>query len=85
MRTYAVRLYPNREQRRRLDACLFESRHIYTEMLVCEKQHYQETGTCLNRYKLNKRFAGRGGTHVPATTVQCLSDRLTTALASFLK
>jgi transposase len=54
-------------------------------MLEREKQHYQETGTFLNRYALNKRFAGRGGTSVPATTVQCLSDRLTKALANFLK
>jgi putative transposase len=85
MRTYEFRLYPNREQRRRLDMCLIESRHIYNEMLEREKQHYQETGTFLSRYDLNKRFAGRGGAYVPATTVQCLSDRLTKALANFLK
>src|SRR5262245_25928649 len=85
MRTYEFRLYPNREQRHRLSACLVESRHIYNEMLACEKQHYAETGTFLNRYDLNKRFAGRGGAYVPATTVQCLSDRLTKALANFLK
>jgi putative transposase len=85
MRTYQFRLYPNREQRRRLDMCLIESRHIYNEMLERQKQHYQETGTFLNRYDLNKRFAGRGGTYIAATTVQCLSDRLTKALANFLK
>jgi putative transposase len=85
MRTYEYRLYPNREQRRRLDMCLIESRQIYNEMLEREKQHYEVTGTFLNRYDLNKRFAGRGGTYVPATTVQCLSDRLTKALQNFLK
>jgi hypothetical protein len=77
MRTYEFRPYPNSEQRRRLAACLIESHHIYNEMLACEKQHYTETGTFLYRYDLNKRFAGRGGAYVPATTVQCLSDRLT--------
>ena len=40
MRTYEYRLYPNREQRRRLDACLYDSRHIYNQMLQREKQHY---------------------------------------------
>ena len=65
MRTYEFRLYPNREQHRRLSACLIESRQIYNEMLACEKQHYQETGTFLNRYDLNKRFAGRGQGLVP--------------------
>src|SRR5919108_5888966 len=85
MRTYEFRLYPNREQRRRLNACLYESRQLYNEMLACQKQHYQLTGRFLSRYDLNKRFAGRGGTYVPATSVQCLSDRLTKALQNFLK
>jgi putative transposase len=85
MRTYEFRLYPNREQRRRLAVCLYESRLLYNELLECEKQHYQTTGTFLSRYDLNKRFAGRGGASVPATTVQCLSDRLTKALQNFLK
>jgi putative transposase len=85
MRTYEFRLYPDRDQRRRLVACLYESRLLYNEMLECEKQHYQETGTFLSRYALNKRFAGRSSAHVPATTVQCLSDRLTKALQTFLK
>jgi putative transposase len=85
MRTYAFRLYPNREQRHRLATCLYESRQIYNEMLECQKQHYQETGTFLSRYVLNKRFKGRGGAYIPATTVQCLSDRLTKALQNFLK
>jgi putative transposase len=85
MRTYEFRLYPNRDQRRRLDACLYESRLLYNEMLECEQQQYQQTRTFLTRYDLNKRFAGRGGVSVPATTVQCLSDRLTKALANFLK
>jgi hypothetical protein len=85
MRTYEFRLYPNRDQRRHLDACLHESRLLYNEMLEHQKQQYQETGTFLSRYDLNKRFAGRGAPAVPATTVQCLSDRLTKALANFLK
>jgi transposase len=41
MRTYEFRLYPNKEQRRRLDACLYASRQIYNEMLEREKQHYE--------------------------------------------
>jgi putative transposase len=85
MRTYEFRLYPNRGQRRLLAMCLIESRQIYNEMLERQKQHYQETGTFLSRYDLNKQFAGRLSTYVPATTVQCLSDRLSKALANFLK
>jgi transposase len=44
MRTYEYRLYPNREQRRRLDAFLYESRLLYNEMLEREKQHYIVVG-----------------------------------------
>jgi putative transposase len=85
MRTYEFRLYPNRDQRRRLDQCLYESRQLYNEMLDCEKQHYQEAGTFLSKYDLTACFKGRGGAFVPATTVQCLADRLTKALRAFLK
>src|SRR6266540_6112621 len=85
MRTYVFRLYPNREQRRCLDMCLDESRLLYNEMLEREKQHYQQTSTFLNAYDLNMLFRGCGGTSVPATTVQCLSDRLHKALKTFLK
>jgi len=84
MRTYEFRLYPNREQRRRLDVCLYESRQLYNEMLAREKQHYQETGTFLSKYDLSARFKGRGGPYVPASTVQCLADRLDKALKAFL-
>jgi putative transposase len=85
MRTYEFRLYPNREQRRRLDACLYQSRLLYNEMLEREKQHYQQTDKFLNKYDLTLLFKGRGGAYVPATTVQCLADRLTKALQNFLK
>jgi len=85
MKTYEFRLYPNRDQRRRLDACLYESRLLYNEMLAREKQHYQETEKFLSKYDLTALFKGRGGASVPATTVQCLADRLTKALQSLLK
>jgi putative transposase len=84
MRTYEFRLYPNREQRHRLDACLFSSRQLYNEMLERQKQHYQQTGKFLSKYDLTALFAGRGSPHVPAS-VQCLADRLTKALQAFLK
>jgi putative transposase len=84
MRTYEYRLYPNRDQRRRLDACLYDSRHIYNEMLAATKQHYAETGTFLSKYDLTALFKGRGGAYVPASTVQCLADRLDKALKAFL-
>jgi IS605 OrfB family transposase len=80
MRTYEFRLYPNCQQHRRLDACLYETRQLYNEMLECEKQRYQQTGTFLSKYDLTALFKGRGGAYVPATTVQCLADRLTKAL-----
>ena len=58
MRTYEFRLYPNRNQRHRLDARLIESRHIYNQMLEREKQQYQQTGRFLNAYDLNVLFGG---------------------------
>jgi putative transposase len=84
MRTYEYRLYPNLHQRRRLDMCLAESRHIYNEMLEREKQYYQETGKFLSKYDLTALFKGRGGPYVPASTVQALADRLDKALKAFL-
>ena len=56
--------------------CLIESRHVYNEMLETIKQQYEEKGTFPGKYDLTARFKGRGGEHVPATTVQCLADRL---------
>lgn len=85
MRTYEYRLYPNREQLRRLMACLRDSRQLYNEMLEREKQHYQEHTRFLSKYDLTVLFKGRGGDSVPATTVQCLADRLDKALRVFLK
>src|SRR4051812_10751579 len=85
MRTYEFRLYPNKEQRRRLGGCLYESRHLYNEMLEQVKQRYQDTGKFLSKYDLTALFKGRGGTYVPATTVQCLADRLDKAVRVFLK
>jgi putative transposase len=84
MRTYEYCLYPNRDQRRRLDACLYESRLLYNEMLEREKQHYAETSKFLSKYDLTALFKGRGGTYVPASTVQCLAERLDKALKAFL-
>jgi putative transposase len=85
MRTYEFRLYPTQDQRRRLAACLYESRLLYNEMLEREQQQYQDTGRFLSKYDLTARFKGRCGAYVPATTVQCLADRLAKALATFLK
>jgi putative transposase len=47
------------------------------------KGHYKETGEFLSRYDLRYRFKGRGGEHVPQTTVQTLADRLHNALKRF--
>jgi len=53
-------------------------------MLEREKQHYAETGRFLSKYNLTALFKGRGGEYVPASTVQCLADRLDKALKAFL-
>src|SRR5437763_6424385 len=84
MRTFEFRLYPNKEQSRRLMACLAESRKLFNEMLAQMKQQYERDGTFPSKYDLTAQFKGRGGEHVPATTVQMLADRLTKALKRFL-
>ncbi|MFL5697637.1 MAG: RNA-guided endonuclease InsQ/TnpB family protein [Ktedonobacteraceae bacterium] len=76
MRTFEYRIYPNQEQSRLLMACLSESRHLYNEMLAASKEHYEQTGKFLLKYELTARFRGRGGAHVPASTVQMVADRL---------
>src|SRR5207249_10236510 len=83
MRTFEYRLYPNKEQQRMLMQCLMESRHLYNEMLQASKEHYEQTGKFLLKYDLTARFKGRGGEHVPASTVQMLADRLDKAFKRF--
>ncbi len=64
--------------------CLRESRIIYNEMLETVKAQYAEKGAFPTKYDLTARFKGRGGQHVPATTVQMLADRLSKSLKRFL-
>src|SRR5579859_2855398 len=84
MRTYEYRLLVNRHQSHLLMQCLRESRLLYNEMLATVKQQYTDKGTFPGKYDLTAQFKGRGGEHVPATTVQTLADRLCKALKRFL-
>jgi len=52
-------------------------------MLETINQQYERDGTFPSKYDLTAQFKGRGGEHVPATTVQMLADRLTKALKRF--
>jgi len=83
MRTFEYRLYPNKRQEHLLNTCLEQSRLLYNEMLEAVKAHYKETGKFLWKYDLSRRFKGRGGKHVPQSTVQCLAARLDNALRRF--
>jgi putative transposase len=84
VRTFEYRLFVNKEQSRKLMACLAESRKLYNEMLAVLKAQYEQDKTFPTKYDLTAQFKGRGGEHVPATTVQMLADRLTKALKRFL-
>ncbi len=84
MRTFEYRLFVNKQQHAQLMQCLIESRKLYNKMLEIMKQQYAEHGTFPSKYDLTAQFKGRGGKHVPATTVQTLADRLTNALKRFL-
>ena len=84
MKTFEFRLYPNKAQRHALMQCLIETRHLYNEMLAMVKQYYEEKGTFPTKYELTAAFKGRGGEHIPASTVQMLADRLSKALKRFL-
>jgi putative transposase len=83
-KTFEYRLFTNRYQNKRLLSCLTESRHLYNEMLEMLKAYYEETGKFIGHYDLTYHFKGRGGQHVPQTTVQTLADRLHKALKRFL-
>jgi hypothetical protein len=84
MRTFEYRLYPNRDQSHLLMQCLKETRLLYNEMLETIKAQFEDKGTFPSKYDLTARFKGRGGEHVPATTVQTLADRLNKALKRYL-
>src|SRR5260370_19911679 len=84
MKTFEYRLFVTTQQHALLVQCLRESRILYNEMLEITKAQYEEKGTFPSRYDLTRVFAGRGGEHVPATTVQMLADRLTKSLKRFL-
>src|SRR2546423_1588178 len=83
MRTFEYRLFVNKEQSRKLMACLAESRTIYNGMLETVKTQYEQDGTFPSKYELEAAFKGQGE-HVPATTVQMLADRLSKSLKRFL-
>lgn len=85
VRTFEYRLYPARQQAALLMACLKETRLLYNEMLERSKANYDAAGKFLFRYDLTAAFKGRGGEHVPASTVQTLADRLDKALRRFLR
>jgi len=67
-----------------LMACLKESRGLYNAMLERTKAQYTETGKFLFKYDLCTAFKGQAPEHVPATTVQCLAERLDKALRAYL-
>ena len=83
MKTFEYRLYPNKEQSHLLLQCLIELRGIYNGMLETVKQQYEQEQTFPSKYDLEAIFKGHGS-HVPATTVQMLADRLTKSLKRFL-
>ena len=83
MRTFEYRLFVKKDQSRLLMQCLHKSRLLYNEMLETMNQQYERDGTFPSKYDLTAQFKGRGGEHVPATTVQMLADRLTKALKRF--
>ena len=85
LKTFEYRLFANRAQDALLLSCLVESRRIYNEMLEMIKGYHSDTGTFLSRYELTYRFKGRGGEHVPQSTVQTLADRLDKALKRFFR
>ena len=74
MKTFEYRLFVNKQQHALLMQCLQASRIIYNEMLETTKQQYEQKGTFPTKYDLTRLFSGRGGEHVPATTVQTLGD-----------
>jgi putative transposase len=82
-KTFEYRVFTNHVQHAMLLSTLAESRYLYNEMLEMVKAHYDESGKFLSRYDLTYRFKGRGGEHVPQTTVQTLADRLDKALKRF--
>ena len=84
MKTFEYRLFVTKHQHALLVHCLRESRILYNEMLEITKAQYEEQGTFPSKYDLTKIFVGRGGEHVPATTVQMLADRLSKSLKRFL-
>ena len=84
MRTFEYRLFVNKPQSHLLMQCLIESCKLSNEMLETVKQQYADQGTFPGKYDLTAQFKGRGGEHVPATTVQTLADRLCKALKRFL-
>ncbi len=84
MKTFEYRLFVTKQQHALLVHCLRESRILYNEMLEITKAQYEEKGTFPSKYDLTKIFVGRGGEHVPATTVQMLADRLSKSLKRFL-
>src|SRR2546430_17325037 len=82
MRTFEYHLFVNKHQAHLLMECLKETRLIYNEMLESVKAQYEAKGTFPSKHDLETAFKGQRA-HVPATTVQMLSDCLSKSLKCF--
>ncbi len=85
MKTFEYRLYPTKEQNRLLTGCLSESRTIYNKMLEQSIREYERHGKFLFKYDLIELWSGKEYEYAPASTVQCLADRLDKAFQAFIR
>ncbi len=83
IRSFEYRLYTTTEQDKKLMGCLRESRILYNEMLEVAVNEYKRSSHHLGKYELDAIFRGRGKECIPASTVQCLADRLSKSFKQF--
>ena len=56
LKAFKYRIYPNKEQRTKIEMHFGHTRHIYNWGLAEKKKHYEEHGNNLSKYELQKQI-----------------------------
>lgn len=81
IKTYEVKLYPNKNQQITLRNILENGRLFYNEVLENKINTYKETGKNYTRWELQKKYKGKS--NVPASYKQMLIYRVITTFERF--
>ncbi len=81
MKAYKYRIYPTKEQARKIDETIEKCRLMYNELLALKKDAYKKEGVNLSRKNLYKQVKGNNDMHSQIS--QNVADRINKAYRNF--